>query len=946
MSTENLAVFGGGAGALAAATGVQLAQGGAAIGSVTGLVGQVTIVRATGERVAAGIGTEVYQNDLFETGAGSGVGLTFADGSSFSLGADAQLTIDSFVYDPGADSTMVMNLAQGAFAFVSGQISKTGDNSMTIVTPTATIGIRGTAGAGDEDEAVLLQEPGQQLGEMTVTTQGGTVTLAQPNAYTNTSNPFAAPSSPILRPLSDIQSLFGSALRQLPVQLPANENLPPNPDDSGSNEQGEGQGNSDTARADAQPGEGGDGSEGGEADAIIEGLEETPITAENAVAEELQPQTEADGTGNDTDVSSPATFTLVAKLGGAVAPPPAPTSVSVAPPPVIKVPTAPTVTPPATPPPVIVAPSVGPAPNIPTNTITVNSSTTITLSSGVSETVQISGSELTVTVLGRAESGDSFIDISNSGLQGIFFSTVASHTFAVNGIENVTFGNLTSAETQTISIGGTGPVIFNSTSGPFNANITGDSNNNTFNIGAGISAPSTINAAMGAGTDTVNVNASVQVTLGLSGVEFVSSTNAANQNLVFSNAVSGVTVDLGAGLDSLTLGNGGNSITLSNVENLFGGSGSDHIVMASAILSGSFFDAGAGSLDMLTLKAGSTNTGSLVNFEFVMGVAGTAEHLTLEHTVDGTIFEFGELSDGDSLQLADGGNILVANKIATILGGDGDDVIGYLGATSNVFIDGGEGIDSVVNVTGGASFFTLSNIELYVGQEDANDTVTLQTLMQSGDFFYGGGSNDNDVLNLAGGSNTGSITLFEFVNGTAVDDDLTLETPIGLTSVQIDLGGGTDTLTLSDGGNTATIKNVEFVFGGADSDHITVAGGVGATFVLGAGGDTATGAVGATDIFTYIDPIDAGIGEGETITNFEIGLDFIDVSGFAQGSFIFIGGAGFTANSGFVQGRFSDANTLQFDSDDDGIADMEITLSNGVATSLTSSDFIDSAYSV
>jgi|GEM_PF-3324798 len=238
---------------------VQIAQGAASIGSVSKLTGQATIIRATGETVQAEIGTPVFQDDTFETGAGAGVGLSFQDGSSFSLGADARLTIDSFVYDAGgADSSMVMNLAQGAFSFVSGQVAKSGDNNMTIVTPTATIGIRGTAGAGDDDEVVLLQEPGQQTGELTVTTPGGTVSLTTPNSYTNTSNPFAPPTTPVTQNLGDIQSRFGAALRDLPVSLPANQNLP--------------QGSSGSAPAGNTGGETGDAGDG-EPDIADEGAE-------------------------------------------------------------------------------------------------------------------------------------------------------------------------------------------------------------------------------------------------------------------------------------------------------------------------------------------------------------------------------------------------------------------------------------------------------------------------------------------------------------------------------------------------------------------------------------------------------------------------------------------------------------------------------------------------
>jgi len=41
-----------------------------------------------------------------------------------------------------------INMVEGAFSFISGEIAKTGPDAMLISTPVATVGIRGTTVAG------------------------------------------------------------------------------------------------------------------------------------------------------------------------------------------------------------------------------------------------------------------------------------------------------------------------------------------------------------------------------------------------------------------------------------------------------------------------------------------------------------------------------------------------------------------------------------------------------------------------------------------------------------------------------------------------------------------------------------------------------------------------------------------------------------------------------
>ncbi len=88
------------------------------------------------------VGVDVQANELITTSANDRAHLMFLDGTSLSVGPNAQLTIDKFVYDPTTKTgDLAINASKGVFRLVGGKISKT--NAITVTTPSSTIGIRG-----------------------------------------------------------------------------------------------------------------------------------------------------------------------------------------------------------------------------------------------------------------------------------------------------------------------------------------------------------------------------------------------------------------------------------------------------------------------------------------------------------------------------------------------------------------------------------------------------------------------------------------------------------------------------------------------------------------------------------------------------------------------------------------------------------------------------------
>lgn len=122
------------------------ALGAAPIGEIKTLTGSVQVQRTDGTTETVAIGDPVFQNDVIMTGADAAVGVVFADGTVFNLESETRMVLDELVYVPdgGDGNSLLVSLIEGAFSFVSGQVTPEGDMQMR--TPVATLGIRGTWG--------------------------------------------------------------------------------------------------------------------------------------------------------------------------------------------------------------------------------------------------------------------------------------------------------------------------------------------------------------------------------------------------------------------------------------------------------------------------------------------------------------------------------------------------------------------------------------------------------------------------------------------------------------------------------------------------------------------------------------------------------------------------------------------------------------------------------
>ena len=182
--------------------------------------------RAVGENVQSG--DPVFLGDTIETGPESGLQIMLMDETIFTIGPDAALIIDEFVYDPETSAGKVTaSVLKGAFRFVSGRVAKEEPRNMNVKTPVGTIGIRGTSAAGrvipanpsDPDSEIsaeiVLLGPGadnnanERAGRIIVSNADTSVEISRSGFGTNIAGIDAPPTVPVRFEPSVVSGLTG-----------------------------------------------------------------------------------------------------------------------------------------------------------------------------------------------------------------------------------------------------------------------------------------------------------------------------------------------------------------------------------------------------------------------------------------------------------------------------------------------------------------------------------------------------------------------------------------------------------------------------------------------------------------------------------------------------------------------------------------------------------------
>merc|ERR1712072_1632803 len=90
-------------------------------------------------------GDKIYLNETIYATEGSGTQLLLLDQSTFTIGSDSEVVMDTFIYDPSTnDGKIVAKVKEGSLKVISGLISKKNPDALTVEVPEGTLGSRGT----------------------------------------------------------------------------------------------------------------------------------------------------------------------------------------------------------------------------------------------------------------------------------------------------------------------------------------------------------------------------------------------------------------------------------------------------------------------------------------------------------------------------------------------------------------------------------------------------------------------------------------------------------------------------------------------------------------------------------------------------------------------------------------------------------------------------------
>lgn len=199
---------------------VGMAPADAALGPQAGVTaavrGSVLLTEIDQPQVAAQTaadGTEIYLGHNIRAAADAGAQLMLLDQTSVTLGENAEIAVDDFLYDPARNlGQLAVSVRNGAFRLVTGAISEVDPANTVIRTPTALIGVRGTIVLSRVTPAgslIALAGPGagtdsrDRIGAVEVTGAQGSVLLTRPGFATFVA-PGKAPEAP--RPLTAEES--------------------------------------------------------------------------------------------------------------------------------------------------------------------------------------------------------------------------------------------------------------------------------------------------------------------------------------------------------------------------------------------------------------------------------------------------------------------------------------------------------------------------------------------------------------------------------------------------------------------------------------------------------------------------------------------------------------------------------------------------------------------
>ena len=210
----------------------------ASVGSIGGVLeqsGSVAQIQRNKENIRAVLNEEIASMDEVETKNGR-LKIKFVDDTLVSLTEHTYMVIDEYVYDPNpSKSKMALNFVSGTARFATGGLGLVPRENITIQTPTASIGIRGTDFTTTVDELgrslvillpdenctdkVALEEGCAPSGSITVTNAGGTQVLTEAYQAVMVSTFETIPTTPVTLVNLDLNMIDNMFIVSEPAEI-------------------------------------------------------------------------------------------------------------------------------------------------------------------------------------------------------------------------------------------------------------------------------------------------------------------------------------------------------------------------------------------------------------------------------------------------------------------------------------------------------------------------------------------------------------------------------------------------------------------------------------------------------------------------------------------------------------------------------------------------------
>ena len=191
------------------------------VADVARVVGEVHAQAPAAAARALRAGDPVYLGDRLVTASGALLEITFRDRTRMTLGSATEMTVKEYSAPESDKPSFLNEITRGVFRVLTGLIARRQPGAVRFVTPTATIGIRGTHFGGETDgehAVIVLLEPEEEgRTAIEVSNAYGKVTIDEPGYGTEIPDAQSPPSPPrrmrlravdnLLRSLSTIQRM-------------------------------------------------------------------------------------------------------------------------------------------------------------------------------------------------------------------------------------------------------------------------------------------------------------------------------------------------------------------------------------------------------------------------------------------------------------------------------------------------------------------------------------------------------------------------------------------------------------------------------------------------------------------------------------------------------------------------------------------------------------------